>query len=371
MPKIIEPEKRQKFKIQMLKMLGVNARISNNDLAKSLGIPKSTVQKLFKELVKERDLHFTAEIGIEELWRWEFVKQARTYNKKGILENVIDQLPELGFGEFLILLKFIDGFPENEDLVKAFGNSYIPQFIGRLHGDYDLIIYAIARNYDEVNKFVINLTKSLEKSKIISELLNIRRTYGFFPLRKQLVKEFSIPDTYEHILLGLNEDGRIEFSKIGRKFKHGLPHTLYAHVRLLETGILRRATYYEGRPEKVFSAVIQIKILNEASYLSTRNKWLLDMVKSYDQIHTEYTFICDISNPQGMLFFMNFDSGEIVDNFIEKLRNELSGIEIRYFVITKVLIGALGIRDFDMKYTKQYVGLESDKLVPKFNRSNR
>ncbi|MGI0141470.1 MAG: hypothetical protein ACREBF_02350 [Candidatus Micrarchaeales archaeon] len=363
MPRIIEPQKRQELKIKMLKILGINARTSNSNLAKLLEIPKSTAQMLFAELVKEYDLHFTAEIGIEELWRWEFVKQARTYNKKGILEKVIDNLPELGFEEFIIFLKFLDGSPSAEELSRAAGRSYIPQFVGMLHGEYDVVMYAVARNYDGANRFVIELGKQLHKYKVTSDLLNITRMYGFFPLGKKLIEQFHIPDTYEHILMGLHNEGRMEFSGIAKKFKHGLPHILYAYDRLKKTNILTRLTYYEGKPHNIFSVLIRIKIVNETDYFESRGMWFLDMVKNSENKHTNYTFMCDISNPQGILLLMNFADGDAAESFVAKLRKLLRGAEISYFVLTKIVFGNLGVRDFDMKFTVQYKDVVRAKLL--------
>ncbi|MDE1847058.1 MAG: hypothetical protein KGH52_03290, partial [Candidatus Micrarchaeota archaeon] len=45
----------------------------------------------------------------------------------------------------------------------------------------------------------------------------------------------------------------------------------------------------------------------------------------------------------------------------------LKGVEFTYMVLTKALVGALGIRDFDVRYTVQYKLLENAKLVSKFN----
>ncbi|MDE1828332.1 MAG: winged helix-turn-helix transcriptional regulator [Candidatus Micrarchaeota archaeon] len=365
MPKTISLEKKDEIKERILKILGVNGRISIRDLSKTLKVSKTTAHKLFSELVKERNLYFTVEIGVEELWRWEFVKQARTYNKKGILEKVIENLPELGFEEFVILFKFLDKKPTDDELVTAIGTSYIPQFMAKLHGDHDMIIYGVARGYDEINRFIIDFNKHISKYNSTSELLNIRKFYGFFPLRQKLLEQFEIQDTYKHIILGLNTDGRTEFSGIAKKFKHGLPHTLYAYDRLLKTGILTRLTYYEKKPENAFCVVIQIKIINESKYFETREKWFLDMVRSSDKAHTEYTFICDISNPDGGLVFMNFRDGDLAERYVNKLMAILDGVEIKYTVITSIILGNMGVRDFDMKHSTQHKILERKGLLPK------
>ncbi|MGI0141125.1 MAG: winged helix-turn-helix transcriptional regulator [Candidatus Micrarchaeales archaeon] len=366
--RIFSDEEKAAIKRRMLKLLSVDGRRSIRDLASKLNVPQTTLNRLFRETVKEQDIRFTPEIGIEELWRWEFVKYARTYNKKGILENVIEKLPELGFEEYLIFIKFIDGIPTDIEFSKALEKHYIPQFAARLHGEYDVVIYGIARSYDEINRFLNTFREdisSLDKHyEIRSELLNIRTTFGFFPMQNNLVEKFQILDTYKHILLALNEDGRKEFSAIAKESKHGLPHIIYAYERLIDTGMLRRITYYENKPNNVVTLIVQVTILNDKQFLNSRSVWWLDMVRDYDK-HIEYTFMCDISTPQGIIIFMNFVDGNSAEKFLNKLRTELHGSSIKPFFMTQILLGNTGVRDFDAVYSRQYKFLESAKLIPK------
>jgi hypothetical protein len=108
-------------------------------------------------------------------------------------------------------------------------------------------------------------------------------------------------------------------------------------------------------------------INDELSFLETRNKWFLDFISNYEKKHNEYIFICDISNPQGILIFANFENNARAEEFVETLNKKLRGIDTRYAHITKVLMGHLGIRNFDPRYSEQYYVLEKQKLVPVFS----
>ncbi|MGI0141987.1 MAG: hypothetical protein ACREBF_05075 [Candidatus Micrarchaeales archaeon] len=367
MPRVIEVGRREELKARMLKLLSVNGRMSIGDLGKSLGISKPSAYHLFLEVVKEYDLKFVPEIDIDNIWRYEFIKISRMRTKKEILDEAIEEIPEAGFEEYVVVFNFLKGAPTNEQMLKAIGNSYIPQFVARLSGKYDFIMYGVSRNYEDINRFIIELSKKL-KRPVTTKLNKIAQGFGFFPLRNNLLEKFNISETYLALLLGLNENGRQEFISIARKFKKEQQGMVYAMDRLRRTGILKRVTYYEGAPKNGYNVVIQMKVLDYSKFVEKRHAWFLDMVGSYEKAHNEYVYICDISNPQGAFIFGNFHDKKAADKFMGKLKRNNSGIEIGSVRLTDVLLGSFGIRDFDMRYSGQYHILEGDKKVPRFDR---
>jgi hypothetical protein len=84
--------------------------------------------------------------------------------------------------------------------------------------------------------------------------------------------------------------------------------------------------------------------------------------------HLKYVYICDILNPFGILVFVNLSSNEEIDNLLNSMRKILKGVEISYITMTKTLLGNLGIRNFDMRYSNQYKYLELEGLVPRVQR---
>ncbi|MDE1804885.1 MAG: hypothetical protein KGH59_03845, partial [Candidatus Micrarchaeota archaeon] len=58
MPRVIAESRREELKLRMLKLLGVNGRMSIGNLGKQLQITKPSAYHLFLEVVKEYDLKF-------------------------------------------------------------------------------------------------------------------------------------------------------------------------------------------------------------------------------------------------------------------------------------------------------------------------
>lgn len=368
MPRVIEESKREELKSRMLKLLSINGRMSIGNLGKNLGITKPSAYHLFLETIKEYDLKFVPEIDIEKIWRYEFIKMSRMRTKKEILDEAIEEIPEAGYEEYLVVFNFLKGAPSDEQVLKALEGSYIPQFVARLSGGkYDFIMYGVSRNYAEINSFIINFSKKLKKP-VTSKLNKIKGHFGFFPLQNKLLEKFNISETYLALLLGLNENGRQEFISIAKKFKKEQQGMVYAMDRLRRTEILKRVTYYEGKPKTTYNLVMQVKIFDYDKYLAKRNTWALELVKGYEKKHNEYIYMCDISNPQGIFIFASFVDKKAADKFVSGIKRSNSGIDITSVRMTNVLVGQFGIRDFDMRYSEQYHSLENDRLVPRFNR---
>ncbi|MDE1846646.1 MAG: hypothetical protein KGH52_01160, partial [Candidatus Micrarchaeota archaeon] len=169
MPRVIAESRREELKLRMLKLLGVNGRMSIGNLGKQLQITKPSAYHLFLEVVKEYDLKFLPEIDISKIWRYEFIKMSRMRTKKEILDEAIEEIPEAGFEEYIIRFKFLGKEPSDVEVKKAIGDTYIPQYVARLQGKHDLIMYAVARNYDEINSFIVRFSKAL-KASMVSEL---------------------------------------------------------------------------------------------------------------------------------------------------------------------------------------------------------
>jgi DNA-binding Lrp family transcriptional regulator len=358
MPKILGEGRKRQLKLDMLRFLSVDGKMSIDNLSRKLGLPKTSTYNLFLEVTKEYGIHFVPEINIENVWKYEFLKLNRKHKKREIIDRTLEKMQELGFTDYIALFKFVNKIPSEEKIIKAIGDSYIPQFVAKMHGEYDLVIYAVGRNYPDIDRFMINFKSKLKGYPVYLEINNIWKTYGFFPLRNELIKEFDISSNYSDILLQLNKNAREGLSALAENANTG-----YIFEKLKRTNMLDRITYYEKQPKNVINGLVQIKILDEGKFITNRNRWLLHMIKDYLNKHNEYTFMCDTSAPYGILIFVNFENGSRIEDFLNIIRKALSGVDIKYTTISKVVFGSLGIRNFDMEETLQYKTLEMKKLV--------
>ncbi|MEM4098463.1 MAG: hypothetical protein QXW57_01720 [Candidatus Micrarchaeaceae archaeon] len=370
MPKspMLSKDEVEKLKLRMLRALSINARLTFSELGKKVGVGKYVAYKYFHEMVEEYGIKFVPEINVENIWKYELVKlMAHESTKTGIRENIIDKFPDvIGFEEYVIFIKFLGKKSSDEEILKAIGDSYIPQFVAKLIGEYDLMMYAVSRNFVELDHYIVKVLSQLKEERLVY-ITRIERTFGFFPLRNELIEKFNISETYRKVLLYLNQDGRREFADIARLVKIKPEGITYTLDRLEKTGMLERISYYETKPRNVVTSMIMITITNNLRFFESRDKWFLDLVKNPDR-HTEYLFICDIQSPNGILILANFENTILAEQFINNLSKKLKGAKISHTLITKTLIGALGVRNFDMRYSLQYQILQAKNLVPRFDR---
>lgn len=360
----MEAINKQELKKKVLRLLSVDARISMQELANRLGTTKANAYGIFNEVLNEYGMHFVPEISIDKLWKWEFIKKARLRTKRGIIAEAEEELPLTGFNEYMIFVKFFGKQPSEDEIMKAFGNSYVPQFAARTKGEYDLMIYAVARSYEDAIQFTDSLNRSLGKYEMLSYTDRIWSCFGFFPVSNKLIEEFDIFDTYKNLLFGLNGSGRNTFTEIGKRFNQGPAQMLYAYDRLAKTEILRRVTYFESKPKNAFNAIAMIRIRNIKGFEEALNNWYMKLVKEYEKNENECVYMCDIANPKGMMVLGSFHSKENLNRFFSRIKSSVKGVEITRIDLSKVVLGSMGQRDFDMRYSSQYKCLERKKMVP-------
>ncbi|MGC8662655.1 MAG: hypothetical protein ACP5RT_02625 [Candidatus Micrarchaeia archaeon] len=371
MPKVIEEEKRRMLKLEILKYLSINGRASIDDIARRIKMPKATTYTLLNEVIKEYAIRFVPELNINDVWKFEFIKISKHKStKREIKEEALEKIPELGLEEYISFIKFNGEVPSEEEILEAINNSPVPQYVAKLHGEDDLIIYEVGKSFYTINKFIINFLKSMKKYSMVVNTSRIVTDFGFFPLRNDLLDMLMLPDTSKALLEGLNIDARGEIKEIAKRFNKKPELLLYAMERLKQGGLLERITYFESRPKDSINGILKIVVTNESKFLESRMKWFMELVKQKSGEHTKYTYICDIMNPSGVLLFVNLNSNEEIDYIINTFTKILKGVDITYITITKNIFGSLGVRNFDLRYSAQYKVLESENLVPKINRKD-
>jgi DNA-binding Lrp family transcriptional regulator len=360
----LEPRNKRQLEGRILRLLSVDARMSMQELASQLKTTKANAYSLFNEVAKEYGLKFVPEISIDKLWKWEFIKRARLRTKRGILAEAVEELPVTGFGEYLIFIKFVGKKPGDGEIVKAMGSHYAPQFAARTKGEYDLVVYAVERSYEDAVRFADALSRNLDRYKMIAYTSRVWGSFGFFPLSNRLIEQFDIFDTYKNLLFGLNDNGRSTFTEMGKRYSQGPAQMLYAYDRLARTEILKRVTYFESRPKNSFGLLAIVKTESESRFDESKDVWFAKLVKEYEKRGNECVFICDTPSPKGLAVIADFPGAGAASRFLSSMRSCLRGAEVEGLQLGKALVGSLGIRDFDMRYATQYRSLERKKLVP-------
>lgn len=350
----------------ILKQLSVDARISMKTLSNGTRSAKGNAYGIFNKVVEEYGLRFVPEISINNLWKWEFIKKARMQTKRGIITEAMDAIPITGFGEYVLLAKFAGKAPADDKILEALGTSYSPQFAARLNGGgHDLLVYVVARSYEDALEFANAFCRKLDRHRMVACVNRIWGSFGFFPFNAKVISQFDIFDSYRNLLIGLNGSGRDTFSEIGRKAGQGPAQMLYAYDRLVRTGIMKRITYYEEKPKSSINVLLTLTATDVKAFDRTKDAWFMRLIKEYERAENECVFMCDTASPKGMMVIASFQSEARAKKFAGEIRTTLKGVEVSRSEMGGALLGHLGIRDFDMRYTQQYRSLAIRRLVPR------
>ena len=357
---------KEKRKINVLKLLSINSRLSLSDISEQLKLPKPSLYNLLNELIEEYGMVFVPEINIPNIWKYELIRLSKSHSKKEMLHEAVEKMSSIGFEEYFIMFKFLKKKPGDGEIMKAVAGSYIPQFIAKLNGEYDLMIYAVAQNYSKAASFAISFCDALSKYDATTMLYKISKSDGYFPMTDELIKQFNISTTYQKLLIELNKNGRSKFGDLSYNSRIPQQQLTYAFERLVRSGIISRITYYESKPKNSFHYVISLRTVNISEYIKTRDNWQIDIINDCASKHAEYTFVCDVTSPFGAYVIASFANKADFSAFYSKLKKRVGGMKISYMEMRSILFGNLGIRDFDMRYSINYQYLERKKKVPRF-----
>jgi hypothetical protein len=83
-----------------------------------------------------------------------------------------------------------------------------------------------------------------------------------------------------------------------------------------------------------------------------------------------YTFMADVHEPYGGIIIANAKNGACFDGIKRSIENLKLGIEVDSLVLSRPILGELGVRNFDLRYSNQYGMLATEGLVPKVERED-
>ena len=110
-----------------------------------------------------------------------------------------------------------------------------------------------------------------------------------------------------------------------------------------------RVTITMETPPIKETAVFIVKQLNIKKFIEHRKGWLLDALKSEDELLNKYVFFGDIGSPYGAIQVAPSYKDGNIESIEQNLYASTKGVEIETSIITKFLVGNLSHRKLDMK----------------------
>jgi DNA-binding Lrp family transcriptional regulator len=329
-----EREFSSKYERPILTALSMNGRIPYSVLKKMVNLGETATIHQVRRLEKKYNIKYLAEIDVSKL----------------------------GYLQFLITVKFTKGFPKASELKDALFKEPRIQLALVTEGEYNLIMYALAKDSKEINRTIINLRINLdyESSWTMSP---IEEDYCFIPLREGfvgLLKEDLKKREYA-VLKELNDNGTMEFTEIDEKYGFDKGASQYSFYKLKESGIIKRITISMKKLPIKYIGMIFIELLDYTRVRMNRSRLLSNFLEYKDQsMINKYILIDDIFAPQNVVLYLPiFGYGEL-----ERASEEISelnlGAELKTATVTNILMGDFCYRRFDNAYSIQQEILEKE-----------
>ena len=334
-----------KIDATILRCLSMNAKMPLKDIAKLAGTTAASIFYRKRALEKKYNIKYIAELD--------------TY--------------ELGFSLFISMVKFEESVPDTETLMEVLSKESRVQLAVLTKGDYDIIMYIIAKNSDDIITAMYKLRKS-QLAKYKSEWITTtyNNYYGYVPLRdeffdiieKEKVWRRSKEEprkpkgklTYtEYVVMReLNTNGDSEFAEIAKRYNLKPQAVQYAYHALKEKyKFITRITISMANLPIKYNAAIFIDVKDMDAFIKTRENLMLNVIEETYPTN-KYALEGDINAPDGDIVFVPIYKEGSLPILIKDLRENIKGIEIKNVVILETFIGRFCYRFFDNMYSLQY-----------------
>ena len=306
---------------------------------------------------------------------------ASTLTEIGLFENALSEIDvtKLGYTDYIAFVKFEGDKPSADNIRKATLDESQVQLVLATNGEYDLIIYFLAKDNFDASEFIFNLRYKEHLKTCISQwyFSPIDICYNFIPLRDQffeLMKEKVWVKSREsqrrlegqltikeyNILRELNRNGVAKFSEMDKKHGLGGEETAYIYEKLIERGILKRMTVSLQKIPLQYNAVIIMGVVDNNGFRRTRDRLLMDVIEENGTPINKYSVMGNIGNPDGVMFIMPITPNNRLDVFESEFKERIKGVALRTLIVTDVLVGSLCYRKFDNAKSRQYRALRME-----------
>lgn len=336
----------------LLTALSMNSRLPFSRLAELSGMSEQAAYSHVKSLEKKLGIRYMLEIDVSKL----------------------------RFMPFIIFIKFEGERPSIESFREFFEKEPKIQFAALTSGEYDVMAYMLEEDNLKAGETIWRL-RNQSHMRVYKAVWNISffsHTYGYVPLRDEFIdkvlqervwtrsKERSKPVEgellrREYLLLKeMNRNGNMDFTAIDEKYGLGRGSSQYAYHKLVQKGIIRRATIsMESLPIR-YNLASLIAFNNVSEFDETR-MMLLKQIVSYNGLYSRFSIAGDMGTPSGGFLISSVLDYEEPAMFVDYMRENVKGIRTSGLIITDMMVGSLCYRRYDITHTTQYPKLLARK----------
>ncbi len=322
----VQNEKRSRNENVILTALSTNGKIPMSVLGSLIGVKETAALSQVKKLEARYGIRYTAEIDPVKL----------------------------GYVQYLITVKFVGKFPGIDELRGVLSAEPRVQLALITKGRYDLMIYVLSKNIEEVNLLVLDLRTKLPFDSTWGTA-PIIHGYGYVPIRPEFIESLKgTMLTREYaILKELVANGKREFTDIDELYGFDKGRSQYSYHKLNGSGTIKRITIcMQNLPIRYIAALIEDTV-NWEQYKRNRDKYLRDIISSSAHMLNKYLLIWDTINPDGTILYVPIFDDNDLSRTIESRAKLNLGVNSRSSIVTSIIVGSFGYRLLDNNYSDQ------------------
>lgn len=311
---------------RLFRLICENSRASISELGLLLGVSRHMVLTRLRALEEGLQLYYTIEFNEDAL---------------GL------QSPHI------VLIKF-NKKPDYSAIKSLFLKSYIPQFVSRIDGDFDLLVYANAPTRGEYVHWDKSMQIKLAEYGTLWQTSEIaHRQLGFFPIRNELLERLNIEDRYKKMLLLLNQNARMPLKELAKRLGMHVNTVSYSFNKLVESSYIKRFTaVVQNRKSFVIMTLFGKYTISEKFEADAANERRALMSDDEYSIVSRYPVVSQLVGSYDYFSIGAFDDMKAALKYdIGFYKNAMSKdkVQTRSGTISEVLLGALPLRSFDSK----------------------
>ena len=343
---------------EVLRILSMNARASFSFIGNRIGTSVQQAYRIVKKLENKYGIRYLVEVDIEKL----------------------------GYIKVLVLARFLNDSPTEREIKEIYDSNPQIQMAMIMTGKkYDLLLYVLVKNNDEINELrkTLTLNSPIRKYGVLLYFTPFYDSYSFVPLKDDFVdtlkdsiltmksnKGYPIVKEKQKLMLKRefaiikewNQDGSVDLRNIDRKYGFDKGRAQYAYYRLVESGIIKRLTVTMTNLPIRQMAMFSMRIFDYEQFYRTRKRLYEDIISETPTPTNKYVFVGDIGSPfSGLLFMPVFSDNDIEDTL--SVLSKTKGVRLSTHIVIK-MFGRLCFRKFDNAYTVQAKTLASNYGMP-------
>jgi len=306
---------------KLLYYLSLDARTSDTQLAKKIGLSKNAVKYRTQRLLKE-----------------------------GIIKNfaAVVNLGAANFTTVTLLLRFNEDIYEKKEIIEYFKNHEFADWVVSLSGQWDLFVELAIKDFIHLDKLILEITNHFGTQLNTYQLffssytLRVEHLIADFykdlelelPAKPRTFQDYTLDAIDKKILYLLNQDSSLPYHTIAQKLETTMDVVRYRMKNLVNKGIIIK-----------FFPEISLPKLGYTEYLYTIklknvSQEKMDSIKKRIQTNQNVTYAFVDITGFNLIFVCAFKTPEGIDHLSRNIRKEYSEMiqEQEYLIIKEQIL---------------------------------